>query len=157
MSKVFLDTNLFIDLVYRRETDEFEYLNDHELFISPLSYHIFFYTQRLKVPNAKVNDILPAQRAGFPSLKKDDISAFNSSSGIARGFLECCYKGLDRFNFIGLEKKVLKNSLEGPTLDLEDNIHLHSAAEAECDYFLTLDKKLLSMKFFGKTRIISNF
>jgi len=120
MSKVFLDTNLFIDLIYRRETDEFEYLNDHELFISPLSYHIFFYTQRLKVPNAKVN------------------------------------KGLSRFNFVDLGKKVLKNSLEGPTIDLEDNIQLHSAAEAECDYFLTLDKKLLSMKFFGKTRIISN-
>lgn len=32
---------------------------------------------------------------------------------------------------------------------------LHSAAEAECDYFLTSDKKLLAMKFFGKTRIVS--
>lgn len=121
MSKVFLDTNLFIDLIYRRETDEFEYLNDHELFISPLSYHIFFYTQRLKVPNTKVN------------------------------------KGLGRFNFIGLGKKVLENSLEGPTIDLEDNIQLHSAAEAECDYFLTLDKKLFSMKFFGKTKIVNKF
>lgn len=45
--------------------------------------------------------------------------------------------------------------MEGPTKDLEDNIQLHSAAEAESDIFLTADKKLVDMKFFGKTQIIS--
>lgn len=44
-------------------------------------------------------------------------------------------------------------ALEGPTVDFEDNTQLHSAAEAECDYFLTNDEKLLKMKFFGKTRL----
>lgn len=42
-----------------------------------------------------------------------------------------------------------------PTSDLEDNIQLHSAAEADCDYFLTSDKKLLAMIYFGKTKIVS--
>ena len=47
-------------------------------------------------------------------------------------------------------------SLIGPTSDFEDNIQLHSAAEAECDYFLTNDEKLLKMKFFGKTQILAS-
>lgn len=45
------------------------------------------------------------------------------------------------------EKQILEN--------LEDNIQLHSAAEAECDFFLTSDDKLLKIKFFGKTEIKS--
>lgn len=57
------------------------------------------------------------------------------------------------FNLIVLDEGVLDKALFGPTNDLEDNIQLHSAAEADCDFFLTNDKKLLKMKFFGKTRI----
>lgn len=62
----------------------------------------------------------------------------------------------DLFGVVPLTKHILDKSLTGPTIDLEDNIQLHSAAEAECDYFLTNDKALLNMKFFGKTRIVSN-
>ena len=50
---------------------------------------------------------------------------------------------------------LLTFALQGPTADLEDNIQLHSAAESDCEYFLTEDKKLLKMKFFGKTKIVS--
>lgn len=60
------------------------------------------------------------------------------------------------FNIIDLDKDILDKALESPTKDLEDNIQLHSAAEAECDYFLTEDKGLLKMKFFGKTKIVKN-
>lgn len=59
------------------------------------------------------------------------------------------------FGVVPLTKHVLEKALEGPTKDLEDNIQLHSAAEAECDYFLTNDKNLLKMKFFGKTKIVN--
>lgn len=58
-----------------------------------------------------------------------------------------------KFKIVDLTISILQNALRGPTKDLEDNIQLHSAAEAECDYFLTSDKKLLAMKFFGKTKI----
>jgi len=58
------------------------------------------------------------------------------------------------FNIIELGQEILQKALDGPTEDLEDNIQLHSAAEAECDIFLTNDKKLLALKFFGKTRIV---
>lgn len=61
------------------------------------------------------------------------------------------------FNLVELNKNILAKALEGPTSDLEDNVQLHSAAEADCDYFLTFDQKLLKLKFFGKTRIVSSF
>ena len=63
---------------------------------------------------------------------------------------------LKKFNIIDLDKQVVDKSLLGPTSDFEDNIQLHSAAEAECDLFLTEDKKLLDLKFFGKTKIANS-
>jgi len=59
----------------------------------------------------------------------------------------------DEFCIVDFSDKILGLALQGPTKDLEDNIQLHSAAEAECNYFVTSDKKLLKMKFFGKTKI----
>lgn len=60
---------------------------------------------------------------------------------------------IDDFNLIDLSKDILDKALYSPTTDLEDNIQLYSASEAECDFFLTFDDKLLKLKFFGKTRI----
>ena len=57
------------------------------------------------------------------------------------------------FNLIDLGRDILEKALEGPTSDFEDNVQLHSAARAECDIFLTSDKKLLKLKFFGITQI----
>ncbi len=51
---------------------------------------------------------------------------------------------------------ILKKSLIGPTSDIEDNIQLHSASSSHCDYFLTSDKQLLKMKYFGEVEIISS-
>jgi len=65
------------------------------------------------------------------------------------------YSFISDFNLINLDQKILDKALQGPTADLEDNIQLHSAVEAECDYFLTQDKKLLAMKFFGKVTLVS--
>lgn len=59
----------------------------------------------------------------------------------------------EQFGIVPLTKDILDKALEGPTTDLEDNIQLHSAVEAECDFFLTADAKLLALKFFGKTQI----
>ena len=51
---------------------------------------------------------------------------------------------------VEMKRSIVKRAMEGPTDDFEDNVQLHLAVEAECDYFLTLDKKLLKMKYFGK-------
>ena len=58
------------------------------------------------------------------------------------------------FNLIDLNQDILDKALHGPTKDLEDNIQLHSAAEAECDFFLTSDEKLLKLGYFGKVTIL---
>ena len=63
---------------------------------------------------------------------------------------------IDEFIFIPFDDVILYKAVLGPTTDFEDNAQLHSAAEADCDIFLTNDEKLLKMKFFGKTRINSN-
>lgn len=60
------------------------------------------------------------------------------------------------FNLIDFDQDILEKSLSGPTKDLEDNIQLHSATEADCEVFLTNDSKLLAMKFFGKVQIESD-
>ncbi len=61
---------------------------------------------------------------------------------------------LDPFHIVDLSDSIITNSLQGPTKDFEDNIQLHSCAYAQCDIFLTEDKKLLSMKFFGTTKML---
>ena len=116
MAKIFLDTNKFIDTIYRNKRVRDE-LSGHEVYISPLSVHILCYTQKIKVPSPDLNQ-----------LENDYVP-------------------------INLSHKILYKSVSGPTPDLEDNIQLHSAAEADCDYFLTNDEKILKMKFFGKTKI----
>ena len=62
----------------------------------------------------------------------------------------------EQLGVVPLTKYILEKSLDGPTVDLEDNIQLHSAAEAECDYFLTSDRGLLKTKFFGKAKIVQS-
>lgn len=70
---------------------------------------------------------------------------------------ETLTKSRKYFNIVPLKEDISDSALLGPTNDFEDNIQLHSAAEAECDFFLTNDKKLLALKFFGKTKIAQDF
>mgnify|MGYP001579995538 CR=1 FL=1 len=119
MARVFLDTNLYIDVI-KRAKEKWEHLRASLLFISHLSTHILFYTTKLKVPDQEVDKLQ------------------------------------EQFGIIPLTEGVLDKALTGPTSDLEDNIQLHSAAEADCDVFLTEDRKLLDMKFFGKVKIDQN-
>ena len=118
MARVFLDTNFYID-VTKRAKEKWVNLNEHLLFISPLSTHILFYARKLKVPDKEVNEL------------KEQIG------------------------IVSFTKHLLDKALIGPTPDLEDNIQLHSAADADCNLFLTADKKLLKLKFFGKVKIVS--
>jgi predicted nucleic acid-binding protein len=117
MARIFLDTNLYIDVV-KRAKEKWEGLRTEFLFISPLSIHVLFYIAKLKVPSREINELQ------------------------------------EQFGVVPLNEAILAKALQGPTEDLENNIQLHSAAEAECDLFLTSDQKLLKMKFFGKTHIL---
>ncbi len=117
MAKVFLDTNIYVDIIKKRTESELEDFQGHDLFISPLSIHILAYVFKYKIPNDELN------------------------------------VNLELFNITPFDANVVENALIGPTSDFEDNVQLHSAAEEECDVFLTEDKKLLDMKFFGKVKI----
>jgi len=119
MAKIFLDTNYFIDALHRKpEQKIIETLEGNEVYISSLSWHIFCYVFKIKVPN---EDVIKQKAA---------------------------------FNSIDFSEDILDRSLLGPTSDFEDNVQLHSAAEADCDMLLTADKELLQMKFFGKMSIV---
>jgi len=63
---------------------------------------------------------------------------------------------VDQIYLTNFTEDLTKLALSGPTADFEDNIQLHSAAETECNYFLTNNEKLLKMKFFGKTEIVND-
>ncbi|MDO8452727.1 MAG: hypothetical protein Q7S79_03160 [bacterium] len=117
MARIFLDTNFYIDIA-KRDKPKMESLRKELLFISPLSTHVLFYAQKLKVPDQEINELQ------------------------------------SYFGIVHLTKEIHDRALEGPTNDFEDNIQLHSAVEADCDYFLTSDKGLLKLKFFGKAQIL---
>ena len=58
-------------------------------------------------------------------------------------------------NVVPIDEVITSKSISGPTPDFEDNLQLHSSVSSECDYFLTNDKYLLSLRFFGKTQIVN--
>lgn len=119
MASIFLDTNLLIDL-YERDPSQVKALTLHQLHISPLSCHILCYTEKIGVPDPKLNTLLA------------------------------------KIGIVTLTPTILAHSLVGPTDDLEDNLQLHSAIQAECKYFLTRDRLLLKMAYFGKTKIVNS-
>jgi poly-beta-hydroxyalkanoate depolymerase len=118
MANIFIDSNFLFDIT-ERDLKKRRQLEGNVVCVSPLSYHILFYTYKLHVP--------------------------------VRTMLE--YK--KQFYIVDLTNKILTKAMRGPTGDLEDNIQLHSAVRAVCDYFLTTDKKLLELRSFGKTKIVS--
>ena len=117
MAKIFLDANIFIDLVENRSQLSINDLDNHDIFISVLSLHILMYVAKRKIPYEKLTNTL------------------------------------DMFLIVDFDQVIYYKSLAGPTSDFEDNVQLHSAASAECDMFITGDKQLLNLKFFGKTQI----
>ncbi len=117
MAKIFIDANIFIDLVENRTKLTINDLNSNDLFISSLSAHILMYTSKKKVPYPILSEIIK------------------------------------RFSVINFNYDILGKALTRPTSDFEDNVQLHSAADADCDIFLTNDAGLLKLKFFGKTEI----
>jgi len=66
-------------------------------------------------------------------------------------------KLMQEISIVDFDQSICYKSMEGPTEDFEDNVQLHSASDADCDVFLTNDKRLLGLKFLGRTKIIQEF
>lgn len=58
-----------------------------------------------------------------------------------------------RFNLAFSDSEIVNRALLGPTDDYEDNIQLHLAVSSDCDLFLTKDKTLLKMGYFGRMKV----
>ncbi|MBI4130561.1 hypothetical protein HY468_04545 [Candidatus Roizmanbacteria bacterium] len=63
---------------------------------------------------------------------------------------------VNEFILVPFDSALAFKALSGPTKDFEDNVQLHSAITADCDFFLTTDKQLLTMGYFGAMRICSH-
>ena len=57
MAKIFLDTNTFIDLMVPRNDSTLDQFTGNQLFISPLSIHIYLYSYKEKVPTKKLTNL----------------------------------------------------------------------------------------------------
>ena len=108
MAKIFLDTNIFINLVEKKGSHH-QNLKNHKLFISTLSFHILMYVTKQKVPYQRMID------------------------------------AINQFQLVPFDQSITYRALYNPTEDFEDNVQLQSAAEANCNLFLTEDRKLLNI------------
>lgn len=63
---------------------------------------------------------------------------------------------LKNMGIISIDNEVVVRSLQGPTDDLEDNLQLHACTNSKCQYFLTGDKLLLKLGYFGETAIVNH-
>jgi predicted nucleic acid-binding protein len=114
MKKVYLDTNIFIDILTNRNLktvslDELKpLLKESLVYMSTLSIHITYYILKIK--------------AGSLSDKrtKDLISIIN---------------------LVSLSIPIVENSLNSFETDFEDTLQYYSALSEDCDYILTRDTK----------------
>lgn len=63
---------------------------------------------------------------------------------------------LNTLSIIDFDNDIAEKAMLGPTPDFEDNVQLHSAIAADCALFLTNDKVLIKMGYFGNTKIVAN-
>ena len=132
MKKIFLDTNVFIDIIQRRGEDTtsvrsiYKKFDKDHIFISSLTIHISFYVLKIK-PNSETHK------------KISDL--------------------VNAIKIIPLDGTILSLSLTNYYLDFEDTLQYYSALEANCDYILTRDYKDLrkiKKNIPSKLEIITN-
>ncbi len=114
MKKIFIDTNIFIDIIIQRDSSTLSlkeilpYLHHSQIFLSTLSIHIAFYSLKIK-PNSAV----------YRKIK--DISKY--------------------INIVDLSTNITNLALQNFYLDFEDTLQYYSALDQNCDYILTRDIK----------------
>lgn len=114
MKKVFLDTNILIDILLDRDLDGISikkiapYLKDSKVFLSTLSVHITFYILKIK-PNSIMH--------------KSAVDLINT------------------MNLVPLSNILVGISMKSNLNDFEDTLQYYSALDQNCDYILTRDIK----------------
>jgi len=114
MKRLYLDTNIFIDILIDRDLDNLSlkmltpYLEHSQVYMSVLSVHITYYSLRVK-PNSSEDKMIK--------------------------------KILSLINLIPLDISIMQESLDSFKTDFEDTLQYFSALSKECDYILTKDTK----------------
>lgn len=116
-TKLFLDANVFIDIIDGRTDWDISLFDKKSVCVSVLSLHIACYTLRYAMPFLQLHDLV------------EDLE------------------------FVSLSQEDAFKALKGPTADYEDNLQLHTAIAAGADRFITRDKKLLDLGYFGALEI----
>jgi len=132
MSKIFLDTNVFIDLLTLRNKEGVGYreglklVNSSNIYLSVLSVHIAYYILKIK-PKSKISK---------------DIKIFCKA-----------------INMISLSEDILSRAMVLGYKDFEDTLQYISAIDSGCELILTRDKKdfsNLKKVFPNKIKIVSS-
>jgi len=114
MRKLYLDTNIFIDILIDRDLDNLSlkmltpYLEHSQVYMSVLSVHITYYSLRVK-PDSPEHKMIK--------------------------------KILSLINLIPLDIPIMQESLDDFKTDFEDTLQYFSALSKKCDYILTKDTK----------------
>ena len=114
MKKVFLDTNILIDILLDRDLKHISiekiapFLKDSKVFLSTLSVHITFYILKIKASSM---------------MHKKTLNLINT------------------MNLIPLSNIIVGISLNTYLNDFEDTLQYYSALDQNCDYILTRDIK----------------
>jgi predicted nucleic acid-binding protein len=114
MKKLYLDTNIFIDILIDRDLENLSldmilpYLEKSQVYMSVLSVHITYYSLRVK-----------ANSPEHKSIKEL----------------------LTLINLIPLDIPILQESIDNYKTDFEDTLQYYSAIYEECDYVVTKDLK----------------
>jgi predicted nucleic acid-binding protein len=112
MKKVYLDTNILIDILLDRDLEHISInkitplLVQSKVYMSTLSVHIAFYVLKIKS-----NSVMQRKAMGL----------------------------INTINLIPLSKYVIYRALNNYSIDFEDTLQYYSALEQNCDYILTRD------------------
>lgn len=110
MKKIFLDTNILIDLIVERQPhlttlqETLPYLNHSQIYLSTLSIHIIYYVLKIK---------------------KD--------SKLDKRVQTVCSK----INLVPLTSSITLQAINTYLTDFEDTLQYYSALDQDCDYILT--------------------
>jgi len=114
MKKVYLDTNILIDILLDRDLEHISinkitpFLKQSQVYMSTLSVHITYYILKIK-PNT--------------SMHRRSMALIN------------------RINLVPLSQEIINQSLNNFSIDFEDTLQYYSALDQNCDYILTRDKR----------------
>ena len=124
MAKIFLDANIFIDLVEKRKSIDSKQLYTHDLYLSPLSVHILTYLYKYKIPDERLANIdrffklvsfnteLTIKALGGPTSDFEDNTQLHSAAEAEADIFLTADEGLLKLKFFG--KTTIKSSLPLP-------------------------------------------